>query len=215
MYGVGILTAVVKKTVIGCTGGIGSGKSAIVRAFAALGIPAYDCDSAAKALYRTDRDLCRAVAGVLGPQVLQSDGTLSTRAMAAGIFADRRLLEKVEAIVHPAVGEDFRKWAARQKSAIVIMESAILLEKPFFDIFADYTITVSAPEEVRIARVISRDGATREQVEARLANQWSDAQRERKADAVIVTDDRTPVLPRILELIETLKQTTYNYGNRS
>ncbi len=209
------MTDIMKKTVIGCTGGIGSGKSAIVGAFAALGIPSYDCDSAAKALYRTDRALCRAVASVLGPQVLQGDGTLSTREMAARIFSDRGLLEKVEAIVHPAVGEDFRKWAARQKSDIVIMESAILLEKPFFDTFADCTITVSAPEEVRIARVMARDGATRAQVEARLANQWSDSRREQKADIVIVTDDRTPVLPRILEIIETLKQTTYNYGNRS
>lgn len=209
------MTGDMKKTVIGCTGGIGSGKSAIVGAFAALGIPAYDCDSAAKALYRTDRDLCRAVALLLGPQVLQSDGTLSMREMAARVFSGRGLLEKVEAIVHPAVGEDFRKWAARQKSDIVIMESAILLEKPFFDTFADCTIAVSAPEEVRIARVMVRDGVTREQVEARLANQWSDSLREQKADIVIVTDDRTPVLPRILELIETLKQTTYNHGNRS
>ena len=209
------MTVDMKKTVIGCTGGIGSGKSAIVGAFAALGIPAYDCDSAAKALYRTDRDLCRAVALLLGQQVLQSDVTLSTREMAARVFSDHGLLEKVEAIVHPAVGEDFRKWAARQKSDIVIMESAILLEKPFFDTFADCTIAVSAPEEVRIARVMVRDGVTREQVEARLANQWSDSLREQKADIVIVTDDRTPVLPRILELIETLKQTTYNHGNRS
>ena len=80
-----------------------------------------------------------------------------------------------------------------------------MLEKPFFDKFADYVITVSAPEEVRIARAMRRDGATREQVLRRLANQWTDAQREARADMTIVTDDTTAALPRLLELIENLK----------
>jgi len=194
------------KTVIGCTGGIGSGKSAIVKAFAALGIPSYDCDSRAKALYKEDGELVQKVAGLLGDDVLLQDGTLDTRAMAAKLFGDRDLLDRLEAIVHPAVADDFLRWAAGQPSEIVVLESAILLEKPFFDNFADYTITVSAPEEVRIARVMARDGLSREQVLNRMANQWDDAQREVAADMVIVSDDRTPVLPRLLKLIETLKQ---------
>ena len=194
------------KKVIGCTGGIGSGKSAVVAAFAALGIPAYDCDSRTKALYDEDAGLCRQVADLLGDGVLAPDGKLDKGAMAARLFADRNLLARLEAIVHPAVAADFVKWAQRQQSDIVVLESAILLEKPFFDTFADYTITVSAPEEVRIARVMHRDGLGREQVEARMANQWTDAQREARADVTIVTDDTTPVLPIILEIIEKLKK---------
>ena len=195
-----------KKCVIACTGGIGSGKSAVVAAFSALGIPAYDCDSRTKALYRSDRALARKVADLLGEDVLDAAGGLDTRKMAAKLFSDKGLMEKLEAIVHPAVGADFRQWAARQDSDIVVMESAILLEKPFFDKFADFTIAVSAPEDVRLQRVMRRDGFTREQVAARLRNQWTDAQREAKADMVLTTDDRHAVLPQILELIDRLKQ---------
>ncbi|MBP5506025.1 MAG: dephospho-CoA kinase [Bacteroidales bacterium] len=194
-----------KRTVIACTGGIGSGKSAIVSAFAALGIPSYDCDSRTKALYRTDKALAARVAELLGNDVKAPDGTLDTKKMAARIFGDDALLAQLEAIVHPAVAEDFRRWAEQQESDIVIMESAILQQKPFFDNFADCTITVSAPQEVRIQRVMRRDGVSREQVEKRLAAQWTDEQREARADMVLTTDDCTALLPKILELIEKLR----------
>jgi dephospho-CoA kinase len=193
------------KKVIGLTGGIGSGKSAIREAFAALGIPAYDCDSRAKALYREDASLAARVAELLGADVLAEDGTLDVKKMAARLFGDRSLMTQLEAIVHPAVAEDFLRWAVRQESSVVIMESAILLEKPFFDKFADFVVAVSAPEDVRIERVMHRDGASRQQVERRLASQWTDAQREARANLVLHTDDRTPVLPQIIELIEKLK----------
>ena len=202
-----------KKTVIGITGGIGSGKSAILEAFAALGVPAYDCDSRTKELYREDAALAAEVAWLLGAEVLDADGFLDTRKMAARLFGDRSLLEKLEAIVHPAVASDFLKWAEGQTSDIVILESAILLEKPLFDKFADFVITVSAPEEVRVERAMKRDGATREQVLRRMENQWTDAQREMRADMTVITDDRTAYLPRILELIENLKKN--KNGNRS
>lgn len=194
------------KRVIGCTGGIGSGKSAVVAAFAALGIPSYDCDSRAKALYDEDSVLCRKVADLLGEDVLMADGRLDRKAMAARLFADKELLKRLEAIVHPAVAADFLKWAEAEASDIVVLESAILFQTPFFDNFADCTIAVSAPEEVRIKRVMHRDGLSRSQVEARMASQWSDAQREAKADVVMVTDDAHPVLPQILELIDKLKK---------
>lgn len=193
------------KTVIACTGGIGSGKSAIVSAFAALGIPAYDCDSRTKDLYRTDGALAARVARLLGDDVLDAEGRLDLRRMSAKVFGDAGLLAALEAIVHPAVGEDFRRWASEQESDIVILESAILQQKPFFDNFADYTITVSAPEEVRIQRVMRRDGFSREQVQSRLACQWTDAMREERADMVLTTDDCSPVLPKIIELINTLR----------
>lgn len=194
-----------EQKIIACTGGIGSGKSAIVEAFAALGIPAYDCDSRTKALYRTDAALAERIVQLLGSDILDTDGHLDTKRMAARIFSDAALLERLEAIVHPAVAEDFRRWAREQESDIVIMESAILQQKPFFDKFADLIITVSAPEEIRIQRVMARDGVSREQAERRLANQWTDEQRAAKADLVLKTDDRAASLPKILELIDKLR----------
>ena len=89
------------------------------------------------------------------------------------------------------------------------MESAILLEKPFFDNFADCIITVSAPQEVRIQRVMRRNGLSKEQVLQRMSSQWSDSQREARAEMVLVTDDRHAVLPQILELIDRLKQKSF------
>lgn len=198
-----------RKTVIAVTGGIGSGKSAVVSAFTALGIPAYDCDSRTKELYRSNRALAADVARLLGPDVLAADGSLSTRAMAAKLFSDKALMHSLEEVVHPAVGADFRRWAAARQSELVVMESAILLEKPFFDNFADCIITVSAPQEVRIQRVMRRNGLSREQVLQRMSSQWSDSQREARADMVLVTDDRHAVLPQILELIDRLKQKSF------
>lgn len=200
-----------EKTVIGLTGGIGSGKSAIRDAFAALGIPAYDCDSRAKELYGEDPALAEQVVQLLGSDILAEDGSLDIRKMAAVLFGDKTLMAQLEALVHPAVAADFQRWAGSQASGIVILESAILLEKPFFDKFADFIITVSAPEEVRIERVMRRDGVSAEQVARRMAAQWADARREARADMTLFTDDRTPVLPQILELIENLK--TNEYGN--
>ena len=202
---------VMGKKVIACTGGIGSGKSAIVNAFAALGIPSYDCDSRTKALYGSDEDLKKGIVALLGKDVAKPDGSLDFKAMASRIFADPAALERLEAIVHPAVAADFRRWAASQDSDIVVLESAILQQKPFFDNFANFTITVSAPEEVRIQRVMMRDGLSREQVLARMASQWTDAERAAHADMVLTTDDCSASLPKILELIDKLR----NHENRS
>ena len=198
---------------IAITGGIGSGKSVVARLVQVMGHEVYDCDSRAKALYREDAGLAAEVADLLGDYVLAEDGSLDFRKMAEKLFGSRALMEQLEAIVHPAVAQDFLRWAEQQAADIVILESAILLEKPFFDNFANFVITVSAPEEVRIERVMRRDGISREQVQSRLASQWTDARREARADMTLFTDDRTPVLPQILELIENLK--IKENGNRS
>lgn len=192
------------KKVIACTGGIGSGKSAIVRAFDTLGVPTYDCDGGVKRLYRENDALKEAVADLLGRDVLQ-DGVLDFRLMSERLFGNRELLLQLEGIVYPVLEKDIREWAGAQDSTLVLVESAIFLEKAFFANFADFVITVSAPEEVRVARVMARDGLSREKVLERMSNQWTDQMRESRADYVVRTDDRHPVLPQIIELIEKLK----------
>ena len=135
------------------TGGIGSGKSYVVRMFAALGIPVYDADLRTKRLYDEDRGLLGALQALLGP------GLLDRQYMAGRIFSDRCLLEKVEALVFPEVIADFRAWKERVADAsFVIMESAIYLEKPALAGVADKVLTVLCPEEIRIGRVMARSG---------------------------------------------------------
>ncbi|MCF0172329.1 MAG: dephospho-CoA kinase [Bacteroidales bacterium] len=192
------------KTIIAVTGGIGSGKSCIVKAFETLGVPSYDCDSRAKALYREDSLLVADIVKLFGEEVL-SGGHLNLKAMSERVFGDRAQLLALEALVHPAVMRDYLKWQAAVESPMVVVESAIFFEKPFFDNFAHFSITVSLPENIRIARVMERDGLTAGQVRSRLANQWSDEQREARADMVLRTDDRTAIMPVIIKLIDELK----------
>lgn len=187
-----------------CTGGIGSGKSYVIRAFNAAGIPSYDTDAAAKRLYDTDRELLDAVSEIAGKDV-SVDGHLDRGLLASRIFADSSLLGKIEAVVHPAVIRDFRRWEEKQSVEVVIIESAIMLEKPSLRGVADYVLVVSAPEELRIKRVMERDGISREAVLSRMARQWNDRQREEYADFIIVTDERHQIVPEIVKIIETVK----------
>lgn len=187
-----------------CTGGIGSGKSYVIRAFNAAGIPSYDTDAAAKRLYDTDRELLDAVPEIAGKDV-SVDGHLDRGLLASRIFADSSLLGKIEAVVHPAVIRDFRRWEEEQSVEVVIIESAIMLEKPSLRGVADYVLVVSAPEELRIKRVMERDGISREAVLSRMARQWNDRQREEYADFIIVTDERHQIVPEIVKIIETVK----------
>ena len=180
------------------TGGIGSGKSYVVRMFAALGIPVYDADSRTKRLYDEDRGLLAALQELLGPDLVKDGRLLDRQYMAGRIFSDRCLLEKVEALVFPEVIADFRTWKERVADApFAIMESAIYLEKPALAGVADKVLTVLCPEDVRIGRVMARSGMSREQVLARMANQWSDERRTAASDYVIVSDFRHPLLPQV------------------
>ena len=190
--------------VILCTGGIGSGKSYVARAFDAMGIPSYDTDSAAKALYDTDAVLLAEVAEIAGRDVVK-DGKLDRSALAARIFSDKAMLERLEAVVHPAVIRDFNRWKSARESEIVLIESAIMLEKPVFKGLADYVLAVSAPLEMRITRAMRRDGATRGAVLERISRQWTDAERETVADFVIIADERHQIVPEIVKIIETVK----------
>ena len=192
--------------VILCTGGIGSGKSVAARVFRELGVPSYDCDRAAKELYDRDPRLLDELVRLCGDEILDDAGRLDRAAFSARIFSDAWLLSSVEALVHPAVIRDFEAWKQRQQGALVLIESAILLEKPQFAGMMDYTLAVTAPEALRVARVMARDGVSEAQVRRRMAAQWSDAQRAERADFVWENNDRTALLPAVLSIIDKIKR---------
>ena len=189
------------------TGGIGSGKSYVVRMFAALGIPVYDADSRTKRLYDEDRGLLGALQALLGPALVK-DGRLDRQYMAGRIFSDRGLLEKVEALVFPEVIKDFRAWkeSSGLEAPFVIMESAVYLEKPVLAGMADKVLTVVCPLDIRIERVMTRSAMSREQVLARMSNQWSDERRTAASDYVIVSDFRHPLLPQVEDVYIGMKE---------
>lgn len=194
-----------RPAIIGCTGGIGSGKTYVVKAFEGLGIPGYDCDTRAKELYDEDAALLAEVAEIAGEDVIVG-GKLDRGRLAAKIFSDREMLVRLESVVHPAVTRDFCCWVEKQNSKLVIFESAILLDKPYLRDMVDYVLLVSAPEELRVQRVMARDGLPREAVERRMANQMSDEKRRGMADYILETNDRDAIIPQLLSIIQKWQQ---------
>lgn len=184
------------------TGGIGSGKSYLVRLMSALGIPSYIADSRAKELYRTNRVLLAKLADLLGDDIISHYG-VRRDVMAARIFSNPELLSKVNNIVHPEVLKDFYKWRDLMDSEgynVVIYESAIFLENPRFRKIADKVIVVVAPEGERIRRVIRRDSISEDQVRARMDRQWSDEERIKMADFIIFADGKRAIMPQLMEV---------------
>ena len=153
------------------TGGIGSGKSAVCALLGKRGIPVYDSDSRVKELYACRRSLVPQLEKALGSPLRQADGTLDKARLASLIFSDEAARETLESIVYPVLLKDFLRWRSRQKASFVVLESAIILSKPVFDGLADAVVLVDAPEELRIQRVMQRDGVSREEVLRRLSAQ--------------------------------------------
>ncbi|OFY42972.1 MAG: dephospho-CoA kinase [Bacteroidetes bacterium GWF2_40_14] len=191
-----------------CTGGIGTGKSYVVRIFSALGIPAYIADDRAKELYKIDKSLLNRLVEVLGDKIVV-DGVLQKSVMAGIIFSNKELLMKVNQIVHPRLLEDFYEWRDEQERRgvdMIVYESAIFLETPTFRSIADKVIVVTAPVDVRIRRVIKRDNIEEKLVRQRINKQWSDEKRLEMADFVIFADGKRAVLPQILHIIDEVKK---------
>ena len=157
---------------VGITGGIGSGKSAISRALRALGYPVYDTDSEAKRIIVENKAVRSQIEYLFGSDVFDGD-RYRTDVVAQQVFADSYLLDKLNKVVHPAVCFDVKHWALKQSSTCFV-ESAILRESGLADI-CDMVVEVTAPIEVRITRTMARDHATREQVERRIASQTNES----------------------------------------
>lgn len=189
---------------IGITGGIGSGKSIVSRLLTLTGIPVYQTDTEAKRLMLSDTGIREGLTALAGNEVYNEKG-LNKAFLASYIFGHPEHLKQVNAIVHPRVRDDFRLWAGKARQEIVAMESAILLEAGFSN-EVDKIVMVYAPSEVRIARAIRRDSATRKEVERRIQSQMDDEKKRGAADFVIVNDGETPLIPQVLSLISSLSQ---------
>lgn len=173
--------------IIGLTGGIGSGKSTVARYINSKGIPVYIADDEARLL--TDSvEVKDKIVATFGDKIL-NNGILDRKILSEIVFNNAENLQKLNSIVHPAVREHFINWLKlHQNSAYVVKEVAILFESGSYK-DCDIIISVEAPQEVRIERVMLRDGIYREAVEARMRNQWSDEMRAEKSDFVIVNTD--------------------------
>lgn len=185
--------------IIAITGGIGSGKSVVSRIVAAMGFDVYDCDSRAKKLMDSSRTIKDSIAEEICREAIDDDGHIDRRRLADAVFGDAVLLNKLNGLVHAAVREDFATWIGGR--SIVFVETAILYQSRL-DEMVDEVWEVIAPREMRVERVMSRNGISREDVELRI-----DSQDRFVADRVhgcvhrLVNDGFTPVLPRIESLL--------------
>ena len=193
--------------VVGLTGGIGSGKSTIAKAFAALGIAVFNSDEQAKALIATDAQVKKRIIAAFGEEAYHN-GEYNRAYIAQIVFNNSEKLAILNGIVHPALAEYFKQWAKEQTSPYVLKEAAILFESGSYK-DCDYIITVTAPEEVRIARVMARDHCTETQVRARMAQQWSDAQRIALSNAVIENIDLEKAKKEVRRINNELRMTSY------
>ena len=174
---------------IGVTGGIGSGKSYVCRLLAQRWqLPVYDCDSAAKMLMVSSPHIRQQLQELVGDDVYDAGGQLNKGVMSRYLFADAAHVKAVNAIVHPAVKDNFELWASQQ-TGDVVMESAILVEAGFAKA-VDCLVVVEAPLALRLQRAMARDGATEEQVRARVRHQMTAEQLRAYADIVVVNDGR-------------------------
>jgi dephospho-CoA kinase len=186
---------------IGVTGGIGSGKSLICKMFNILGIPSYDADSRAKRLMTTDGILVDAIKKEFGTLSYYTDGNLNREFIGSIVFDNAEKLKTLNSLVHPRVAEDYQGWIKDQaEKPYVIREAALLFESSAADL-QDQVIVVSAPESLRIARVLKRDPQrTENEVRNIIKNQMSEDEKRERADFIIVNDDTQLVIPQVLKL---------------
>ena len=169
---------------IGLTGGIGAGKSTVAGIFKVLGVPVFDADATAKNILNTDSVLREQIAATFGSETYKN-GLLDKKYLATLVFNNPDQLKLLNQIIHPAVKIDFKKWLnANKNSPLVIKEAAILFESGSYK-DCDAIISISAPQEMRIQRVIERDHLTYEEVMSRINNQWTDEMRKNKSDYII------------------------------
>lgn len=183
--------------IIGLTGGIGSGKSTVARFFTLFGIPVYTADDEAKRLMHSPK-LVSAITKLFGENAY-INGSLNRKFIARLVFNDGKLLQKLNAIVHPAVALDFKEWVNEQQAPYVIREVAILFENNGQDT-CDQTILVTAPLAVRMKRVMKRDKTDATAVRARMDKQWPDSQKIPLADFVIQNIDLATTYKRVKDI---------------
>lgn len=188
--------------IIGLTGGIGSGKTTIVRLFEAEGIPVYIADDEAKKIMILPETI-QLVAEKFGKELIVNH-QLDRKKLSEIVFNNPEELKELNKIIHPLVKKHFDNWVKKQNSPFVIKEAAILFESGSYK-YCDQIITVIASEETRINRVMSRDNCTREAVLDRIKNQWTDSQKTSKSDYIIENENLNEAKLQFKEILKILK----------
>lgn len=186
---------------VGITGGIGAGKSIACEIFKILSVPVYDADSRAKTLMEESERVISLMIETFGPDSYNSQGKLNRKYLAEKVFPDATKLKEINQIVHPAVEEDFVEWVSNQDEADYILKEAALLVETGTYKKLDALIMVTAPEHIRIQRVLSRDNhRTIEDIRAIIDKQLAEEKKKEVSKFVIINNDNVLLIPQILKI---------------
>lgn len=189
--------------IIGVTGGIGSGKTTVCKIFEQLSVPVFYSDAAAQQLLGEDR-IVNEIVAVFGKNVLDSKKNIDKQWLSSVVFSDKNLLEKLNNIIHPRVADLFKHWQHAQKNKkIVLKETALLFENNLSN-QVNRIITVVSPIELRVRRVMSRNGISEEEVMMRINNQMTDEDKIKRSDYVIENDEKKMILPQVLDVYKKI-----------
>lgn len=190
---------------IGLTGGIGSGKTTVAEIFRRLGAPVFMSDDVARQLQEENAEVKACMQELFGEDIYRG-GKLDREKVAGIVFADKRKLEQLNAIVHPAVAKAFQQFCEAHKDKKYVLKEAAILFETGGNKQLDGMIVVTAPEELRTARVMRRDGISREEVLKRMKNQWPEEKKLQLADLVIVNDEKELMVPQVVKVDEELRK---------
>lgn len=190
--------------IIGLTGGIGTGKSVVAKVFQTLGVPVFSADAAGRTVLDDDPAVKQAVVKLLGDRAYVK-GAPDRAFIASVVFNDPHKLQQLNAIIHPAVGRVFDYWLREQQGCYpyCLREAAILFESGT-DKDCHKVICVSAPEAIRLERVVQRDRITEEEVRARMARQMPQQEKEALSDFIISNDGLRAVIPQVMDIHRNL-----------
>ncbi|WP_410879572.1 dephospho-CoA kinase [Myroides sp. DW712] len=189
--------------IVGLTGGIGSGKTTVAKLFEKQGIPIYIADERAKMIMERP-DVIQAVQQIFPTSVMNERGLLDRSKIKQLVFDNQKLLDQLNQVVHPQVKKDFDDWLIQHRDyPIVLKESAILFESGL-EKTCDVVIVVVAPEEVRIERVMARDGVSKEQVLKIIDNQMKDAEKVKRSQYIIENNNKKIVESDIIAIIRDI-----------
>ena len=183
--------------ILGLTGGIGSGKSTVAQIFKTLGVAVYNSDQRAKELYFIP-EVKKKIEELLGKSAYKNEVTLDKKYIRTKIFSDKKLLENLNAVIHPAVGKDFEEFCKQhQNENYIVKESALLLE---VGIKTDKLLVITSSPELRTLRVKKRDKLSTAEIEEVMQKQIPDKEKIKKADWVIENNEEKLLIPQVLKI---------------
>ena len=188
-----------KSKIIGLTGGLGSGKSTVGKIFSCLGVPVYNSDIAAKEMYKHP-EVKKKVIDLLGEKAYTAKDEIDAAFIASRVFSNSDCLKKLNSIIHPEVQADFKNWVLFHSDKIYVIKESALLFETGFNQDCDFTVLVRSPLELRIKRVQARDNKSREEVLARIQNQWDDEKKSSLASNQIENNEKESLIDQVLAL---------------